>query len=234
MTMVLAIMQPYFLPYIGYFQLMKAVDKFVLYDDVNFINRGYINRNNLLVNGKASLFTIPLKDASQNKLIYEVGLSDDNSWQKKLTRTVEQSYKKAPQFETVFPLFLDIVAYVPQNIGDFCYYSLTQINGYLGIGTQLVPSSAIYGNEQLKREERILDICRLEKATHYINPQGGIALYDRDNFASQRIRLSFLKAGLAPYPQYRDTFVPGLSILDVLMFNDIRRTHELLDQYELV
>ncbi len=232
--MVLAIMQPYFLPYIGYFQLLKAVDKFVLYDDVNFISRGYINRNNLLVNGQASLFTIPLKDASQNKLIYEVGLSDDSSWQKKLTRTVEQSYKKAPQFDTVFPLFLDIVAYTPQNIGDFCYYSLTRISRYLGIDTQLIPSSTIYRNGQLKREERILDICRLENATHYINPQGGIALYDKDNFAKENVQLSFLKAGLVPYPQYRDPFVPGLSILDVLMFNDIGKTNELLNQYELV
>lgn len=227
-------MQPYFLPYIGYFQLLKAVDKFVLYDDVNFINRGFINRNNLLVNGQASLFTIPLKDASQNRLIYEVGLSDDSSWQKKLTRTVEQSYKKAPQFDAVFPLFLDIVAYVPQNIGDFCCYSLTRISRYLGIGTELVPSSTIYRNAQLKKEERILDICRLEGATRYINPQGGIGLYDKDNFARQHIQLSFLKARLAPYTQYREPFVPGLSMLDVLMFNDIGQTHELLDQYELV
>ncbi len=232
--MVLAIMQPYFLPYIGYFQLLKAVDKFVLYDDVNFINRGFINRNNLLVNGRASLFTIPLKDASQNKLIHEVGLSDDTSWQKKLIRTVEQSYKKAPQFETVFPLFLDIVGYVPQNIGDLCYYSLTRISRYLGIGTQIVPSSTIYRNGQLKREKRILDICRLENAIHYINPQGGVTLYDKDYFASRNVQLSFLKANLIPYPQYGDTFVPGLSILDVLMFNDVRQTHNLLDQYELV
>ena len=232
--MVLAIMQPYFLPYIGYFQLLKAVDKFVLYDDVNFINRGFINRNNLLVNGRPSLFTIPLKNASQNKLIFEVELSDDNAWKKKLIKTVEQSYKKAPQFDAIFPLFQDIAGYVPQNIGDFCYYSLTHISRYLGLDTQIVPTSAIYRNSEMKREARILDICRLENATHYINPQGGISLYDKEHFAANNVRLSFLKTGLVPYPQYKEPFVPGLSILDVLMFNDIQQTHNLLDQFELV
>lgn len=231
--MVLAIMQPYFLPYIGYFQLLKAVDKFVLYDDVNFINRGFINRNNLLVNGNASLFTIPLKDASQNKLIREVTLSPDASWKTKLTRTVEQSYRKAPQFGAVFPLFRDIIDFSPSDIGDLCRYSIVQVSRYLGIDTEIVPSSVIYENASLKREERILDICRQESAFHYINPQGGVALYDKETFAQHHVRLSFLKAGLTPYPQFKNPFVPGLSILDVLMFNDIPGVHELLDHYEL-
>lgn len=231
--MILAIMQPYFLPYIGYFQLLKAVDKFVLYDDVNFINRGYINRNNVLVNGNASLFTIPLQNASQNRLIRDVTLSSDAAWQKKLLKTVEQSYRKAPQFETVFPIFHDILSYIPENIAELCHYSLLRVSDYLGITTQIVPSSTIYHNEQLKGQERILDICKQEAADHYINPQGGMALYDKDIFASNGIRLSFLKAQLTPYPQFKAPFVPGLSILDVLMFNSTAGVHTLLDQYEL-
>ncbi|GAA4446266.1 WbqC family protein [Ravibacter arvi] len=231
--MVLAIMQPYFLPYIGYFQLLNVVDRFVLYDDVNFINRGYINRNNILVNGKASLFSIPLKEASQNKLIREIALADDNSWQKKFCRTVEQSYKKAPQFEQVFPVFLDIMGYTPENVGDFCRYALVKIAQHLSINTEIVPSSTIYHNAELRKEERILDICRIEKATRYINPQGGVELYEKGEFAAKGVELSFLKARLTPYPQFGNTFVPGLSILDVLMFNDVGQVQELLQHYEL-
>lgn len=231
--MVLAIMQPYFLPYIGYFQLLKAVDKFVVYDDVNFITRGYINRNNLLVNGNATLFTIPLKDASQNKLICEVSLSEDLSWRKKLLKTVEQSYRKAPMFTSVFPLFETIVRHDADTIAALCRYSLSTVCSYLGITTEIVPSSVGYDNAALKRQERILDICRQEAATHYINPQGGAELYDSAVFASHNVRLSFLKAGLTPYTQFREPFVPGLSILDVLMFNDIPEVHLLLNEYEL-
>lgn len=231
--MVLAIMQPYFLPYIGYIQLVNAVDKFVLYDDVNFINRGYINRNNLLMNGKPLLFTIPLQNASQNRLIREITLTEDKSWQKRLLKTVEQSYRKAPHFETIYPMFAELLAYESENVGDYCLNALQTVCDYLEIGTEIVPSSTIYRNTHLKAQERILDICRQEKASHYINPQGGMELYDRNIFAENGIRLSFLKAKLTPYPQFKAPFVPALSILDVLMFNTVYEVRELLKDYEL-
>lgn len=232
--MVLAIMQPYFLPYIGYFQLLNTVDKFVLYDDVNFITRGYINRNNLLVGGKPSLFTIPLKDASQNKLIREVQLADDNAWRKKLLKTVEQSYRKAPYFGQVYPLFEDMLCAESSHIGEFCHYAISRVCEYLEIKTKIVPSSTIYENAELKKQDRILDICLREKATHYINPQGGMELYDKETFNNNGIKLSFLKANLTPYTQFKEPFVTGLSILDVLMFNSIAETHTLLNSFELV
>lgn len=231
--MVLAIMQPYFLPYIGYIQLVNAVDKFVLYDDVNFINRGYINRNNLLMNGQPLLFTIPLQNASQNRLIREITLTEDKSWQKRLLKTVEQSYRKAPHFETIYPIFTEILAYESDNVGDYCRNALQRVCDYLEIGTEIVPTSSIYRNTHLKAQERILDICRQEKASHYINPQGGMELYDRNIFAENGIKLSFLKAKLTPYPQFKAPFVPALSILDVLMFNTVYEVRELLNDYEL-
>jgi len=232
--MKLAIMQPYFLPYIGYFQLIRAVDKFVLYDDVNFINRGWINRNNLLVNGKANMFTIPLADASQNKLIFEIQVLAEDGWRTRLLKTIQQSYSKAPMFGTVWPLISDIICYKPAHISDYCYYSLKQICSYLHIPTTLSPTSTGYQNTRLKSQDRILDICRQEEAEVYINPSGGAALYDKDVFASQGLSLYFLRSGLIPYPQFRNEFVPGLSIADVLMFNDIPSIHQLLDACELV
>lgn len=101
--MKIAVMQPYLFPYIGYFQLLNAVDMFVVFDDVNFIKKGWINRNNILVNRQKYLFTVPLKDASQNKLIKEVQIADDG-WQEKFLKTVAQSYKKAEFFDEAFAL----------------------------------------------------------------------------------------------------------------------------------
>ncbi|MFA7472589.1 MAG: WbqC family protein [Spirosomataceae bacterium] len=232
--MVLAIMQPYFLPYVGYFQLLGAVDKFVIYDDVNYINRGFINRNNFLFNGQPALFTIPLQKASQNKLIREITLSSDTNWQHKLLKTVEQAYRKAPYFSVIYPLLVDLLAYESENVGDFCHNALVKISNYLELQTEIVPSSTVYDNAHLKGQDRILDICIQEKATHYINPQGGMALYDKGIFAEKGIKLSFLKAGLTPYPQFQEPFVPGLSILDMLMFNSVSQVRELLQHYELV
>ncbi|AKD54980.1 WbqC family protein [Spirosoma radiotolerans] len=233
--MTLAIMQPYFLPYIGYMQLMDAVDTFILYDDVSFINRGWINRNRLLINGQEHLFTIPLKDASQNKRINEVHLADDPKWRSKLLRTIEQGYRKAPCYQQVMPITEKIINFATDSIADLVYFSLIELNQYLGITTRLVASSSIYSNADLKAQERILDICRQESATRYINPIGGIELYDKPTFEESGIKLNFIKAKPVQYPQFgRSAFVPWLSILDVLMFNDIDTVRVLLGEYELV
>lgn len=122
--MKLAIMQPYFLPYIGYFQLINAVDTFVLLDDVNYINKGWINRNQLLLNGKAHLFTLPLQKASQNKLINQLELSNETKWKDKLLKTIETAYKKAPQFHLVFPLISQILQYPESNLSLFIHHSI--------------------------------------------------------------------------------------------------------------
>ncbi|MFC5408933.1 WbqC family protein [Larkinella bovis] len=232
--MTIAIMQPYFLPYIGYLQLMKAVDKFILYDDVAYINRGWINRNRLLLNGKDHLFTIPLKDASQNKRIRDVELSDDPKWRSKLLKTIEQAYRKAPFYTTVYPLLEKIVNLEVRTIAELVGGSLSLLNAYLGIQTEMVPSSTVYGNDELKAQDRILDICLRENASRYINPIGGQELYDRQRFAEEGIDLFFIQSKRVAYPQFKNEFVPWLSIADVLMFNDVPAVQTMLDAYELI
>ncbi|GAB3971082.1 WbqC family protein [Spirosoma terrae] len=232
--MTIAIMQPYFLPYIGYMQLMSAVDKFILYDDVAFINRGWINRNRLLINGQEHLFTIPLKDASQNKLINEVHLADDPKWRSKLLKTIDQGYRKAPYYGTVMPLTEKIINFTTDSIAELIHASLVELNQYLGLTTQLIASSSIYNNTHLKAQERILAICQQEKASHYINPIGGIELYNKSTFVEAGINLSFIQSKRVMYPQFKNEFIPWLSILDVLMFNDVPDVRKLLEEYELV
>ncbi|GAB4045227.1 WbqC family protein [Spirosoma litoris] len=232
--MTLAIMQPYFMPYIGYMQLMSAVDTFVLYDDVAFINRGWINRNRLLINGQEYLFTVPLKDASQNKRINEVHLADDPKWRSKLLKTIEQGYRKAPYYQTVMPLTEKVINFTTDSIADLVYFSLVELNQYLGMTTRLVQSSTIYANEDMKAQARILDICRQENAQRYINPIGGTELYDKPTFDQAGIQLNFIKSNRVEYPQFKNEFVPWLSIIDVLMFNDVATVRTMLTEYELV
>lgn len=232
--MKLAIMQPYFMPYIGYFQLMNLVDKFVLYDDVAFINRGWVNRNRMLLNGKDYLFTIPLKDASQNKRICDIALADDPKWRAKLQKTIEQAYRKAPFYETVLPLTAKIINFEAANVAAFIRHSLEVLTPYMGIETELIPSSTIYENGHLKAQDRILDICRHEKATHYINPIGGMELYQKEDFADAGIRLNFIRSLPITYPQFNHEFVAWLSVLDILMFNEPASIRTMLDKYELV
>ena len=232
--MTLAIMQPYFLPYIGYMQLMSAVDTFVLYDDVAFINRGWINRNRLLINGQEYLFTVPLKDASQNKRINEVRLADDPKWRSKLLKTVEQGYRKAPLYGIVMPLTEKIINFETDSIADLIHNSLVELNQYLGLTTRLVASSTVYDNGQLKAQERILDICRQENATRYINPIGGMELYDKPSFAQASIELHFIQAKRVDYPQLKNDFVPWLSVLDALMFCEVPTVRAMLGEYELI
>ena len=233
--MTIAIMQPYFLPYIGYLQLMDAVDTFVLYDDVAFINRGWINRNRLLINGQEFMFTIPLRDASQNKRINEVHLADDPKWRGKLLKTIEQGYRKASNYGTVMPLTEKIVNFATDSIADLCYNSLVELNQFLGIDTRLVQSSSVYGNNDLKAQQRIIDICRQENATKYINPIGGQELYDKPSFTDQGMTLHFMQSKSLPYPQLKQSeFIPWLSVLDVLMHNDVAATRAMLGDYELV
>ena len=242
--MTLAIMQPYFLPYIGYLQLMNAVDRFVFYDDVAFINRGWVNRNRILVGGKEHLFTVPLKEASQNKTIREIALSDDPKWRGKLLKTIEQSYRKAPLYETVMPMIEKIVNFMADNpsdvsVADYIFHSFTELTAYLAITTALVSSSTIYENGHLKAQERILDICRQEGADQYINPIGGQELYDRNRFAEAGIALHFIQSKRVEYEQRigktgPNEFVPWLSILDALMFNDVNQVRAMFGSFELV
>ena len=232
--MKLAIMQPYIFPYIGYFQLIKAVDKFVLYDDVNFINRGWINRNRILVNGSDSMFTIPLKDASQNKLINEIDVNWDNNWKGKFLKTIEQAYKKAPFYENILPIIEKTIEVQEVQFNKIIENNLRLICEYLEIKTEIISSSTIYQNTDKKAQERILDICLHEKANHYINPIGGLELYDKEIFANENMQMNFIKSSPVEYKQFKNEFVPWLSMIDVLMFNSKEEINKFLDNYELV
>ena len=227
-------MQPYVFPYLGYYQLIKAVDKFVMYDDVNFITRGWVNRNNILVNNKAHLFTIPLKDSSQNRPIRDISVAVDRSWTKKILKTLEHSYKKAPFFEETLSLINNVFDSSLTHIHQISKRSIFIISRYLDLDSEFVDSSSSYNNYQLKGQERILDICRREGADQYVNPIGGQEIYSNVLFENSGIKLNFIKSNAIMYKQFVSEFVPNLSIIDALMFNSKEEVKEMLDEYELI
>ncbi|HEY1053893.1 MAG TPA: WbqC family protein [Emticicia sp.] len=232
--MTIGIMQPYIFPYVGYFQLINAVDKFIIYDDVAYINKGWINRNNILISGKVSMFTLPLISASQNRLIRDIEVDNLEAWSKKFFKTIEQSYKKAPFYQETLAILTEVFQSNPANIGELCTTSLKATCQYLGINTKFIDSSTIYNNQHLKAQERILDICLQEKADHYINPIGGMAIYDKQLFADNKILLNFIKSKPVQYKQFNNEFVPWLSMIDLLMFCPVETIHAYLKEFELV
>lgn len=229
--MKLAIMQPYLFPYLGYFQLIRTVDVFVVYDDVNYINRGWINRNNILVQGKAQLFTMELEGASQNKLINEVGVGGRND---KLLKTIRLNYSKAPYFRQVFPVIEDILNNEEKNLARFLDYQLKQICAYFGFRPLWINSSDVEKDVSLRAQDKILAICEVLGATHYINVPGGKELYERKSFEERGIELSFIQPRPIKYLQFGKDFMPHLSIIDVMMFNDRMQCAKLLEEYDLV
>ncbi|MFD3001626.1 WbqC family protein [Pontibacter toksunensis] len=234
--MKIAIMQPYVFPYIGYFQMLQAVDLFVLYDDVQYTKKGWINRNRILLNGSAHTFTIPCLNPSQNKLIKDISVDWSSKETRKLRATIETAYCKAPYFEEVYPLLEAVLQNKAQEtIADLATESIKQVCSYLGLTTSIKRSSqANYANHELRREDRLVDIVLKENGNEYINAIGGRELYTKASFARHGIQLHFIQSMPISYPQPNGEFVPWLSMVDVLMFNDKDTIATYLKSYKLL
>lgn len=217
----LAVMQPYLFPYLGYFQLMAAVDRFVVLDDVNYINRGWINRNRILVGGKPHTFTMPLDGASQNRLIRDIDIAADyENWAARFLKTLRHAYSGAANFAKAVSTVESILAFPGRNLSDYLTNSLQLICDFMDIRTEIIPTSSVYDKGGLAGADRIMDICAKDGADTYVNPPGGRELYDEDAFAARGVKLEFLEPVLTEYPQCVDTFIPGLSVLDAMMTAD--------------
>ncbi|MCU0605867.1 MAG: WbqC family protein [Candidatus Edwardsbacteria bacterium] len=228
----LAVMQPYFFPYLGYFQLVRAADTFVFYDDVNFIKNGWINRNRILIDGAPHYLTVQLKNASSFSPINRVEFTDNRG---KLLKTIQQAYQKAPFFGQAWPVVEDCLRSDTTLIGELAMRSVTKVSHYLGIDTSFQASSShAAATKGLEKTGRLVEICRLNGATDYINPIGGRSLYRKEDFAGNGIRLSFIRSKDVRYRQNCPQFVPDLSIIDVIMFNSREAIGRMLNEHELI
>lgn len=233
--MKLAIMQPYFFPYIGYFQLLNAVDEFIVYDNIEFTRKGWIHRNRILVNGQPSYITLPVKNDSDYLDVCDRYLAE--SWpaeRKKMLNRIVEAYRKAPYFKTVIPVVEASLNTNESNLFRFIYHSIEQVRNYLSITTPIRVSSQIAIDHALKAQDKVLALCKSLGASEYINPIGGLELYSRHRFAEEKINLYFLKAEAVAYKQFNEVFQPSLSIIDVMMFNPVERIRNFLSRFTFV
>lgn len=232
--MKIAVMQPYLFPYLGYFQLVAAVDTFVIFDDVNYIKKGWINRNRILLNGNEHLFTLSVVDASQNRLIRDVQVCLDMKQADQILELMRHAYAKAPEFARVYPLLEKVFRSQDASLLRILECSIREVAGYLGVTTKFILSSAIEKSPAAKGASKVIDVCKQLHADEYVNPIGGTQLYDAAVFGGQGIQLSFIKSKPVIYLQFGNDFVSGLSMIDVLMFNTREQVRTFLGEYELI
>lgn len=231
--MILGIMQPYFMPYIGYFQLLNAVDKYVIYDNAKYTKKGWINRNRILQNNKDTLISISVEKDSDYLDIKDRSVADSFD-KKKLINQIRESYRKAPYFEQVMSIVEDIINYEEKNLFLYIYNSIKEICKYLNIHTEIIISSTIDVDQTLTGQDRVIAICKTLGAEDYYNAIGGQELYHSKDFEKEGINLRFLSSNLIAYKQFNNDFIPWLSIIDVMMFNSLAEIRDMLNEYKLI
>ena len=223
--MKIAIMQPYIFPYIGYYSLVKSVDHFVFFDDVNYISKGWINRNKIRVNQKEYLFTVPINKASQNTIIKDVEIShtEYTKWYKKFYKTLKHNYNKDPYFKSLEDVVVSVFEEDNTYMRDVCIKSVETLSNQMGFGTKFSKSSDFH--IEGKGQEKIVNICKHLGATTYVNAIGGTSLYDTEYFKSNNISLKFLESK-NPH-EY-------LSVLDLLPKMGLEVLSKECDQYSII
>lgn len=233
--MKVGIMQPYFFPYIGYWQLINAVDKFVVYDNIEFTKKSWIRRNRILVNSQDKLFTLPIKKASDYLDVRERYLSETFPEEgEKLLNQIKISYNKSPQFNTVFPIIEKCIRFDNRNLFEYIYHSILTVLNYLEISTEIIISSSIVMDHSLRNKYRVIETCKKLGGDVYINLIGGMEMYEKEEFRENSIELKFLHTDEFEYKQYDNPFIPNLSIIDVMMFNSKEEINEILSMYKCI
>jgi len=231
--MKIAIMQPYFFPYLAYWQVINAVDKYVVYDDVAYIKGGWINRNNILINNKAHLITLPLENSSSFRNINEIEVIKNKKQIEKVIKAINLAYGKAPYFKDIMPIIEKLILN-NSFISELNYNSIIEINKYLNIKTEIILSGNLKKDNNLKAQDKVIHINKILNSNIYINAIGGQELYNKEDFKKENIELKFIKMLPYKYKQFKNEFVANLSIIDILMFNSIDEIKKLLNNFELI
>lgn len=231
----IGMMQPYLFPYLGYFQLIAAVDEFVLGDDLQYVKEAWINRNRILVNGKPKLITFPLRKGSHLDKINERVLCDEFPEEaEKILRVISAAYTKAPQYDTVIALLADILRFPDRNLARYTENSTRRICDYLGIRTPIHIASDLHIKDVADKQDRVIRTAKKLGGKTYINFIGGVQLYDAERFREAGLALKFHKIDDVTYRQFDNEFVPLLSIIDVMMFNSVDEIREMLPRFSLI
>jgi hypothetical protein len=231
--MIVGIMQPYFFPYIGYFQLIAHCDVFVFHDDVQYIKGGWINRNRIVKDRNACWITIPVLRAAHERPIKDRYYKSDPETRNRLLRRIAAAYRTAPCFGEIYPLLEEIMGFAYTNVATFNIHLIRRVSAHLKIGTPFVLSSKLAKSNNLAGEDRVIEICRCLGATHYVNPIGGRRLYHRDRFSRVGLELGFLEPAVLGGADPAGS-TPPLSIIDDLMHKGEEALACALKEYRVV
>ena len=230
-----AIMQPYLFPYIGYFNLVQESDAFVFYDDVNFIKKGRINRNSILINKQEYNFKVPIKKISQNRLICETEISEKNIFLENFINQLARSYKKAQFFNETINYIYKTFSIDSNSISKVAIKSITNFFEYVEVEKNFIISSKSFQNtKHLDKSDRLIEISKLLGSKRYVNTIGGLELYSKEYFSSKSLELNFIKPNVLSYNQVNSTiFIPKLSIIDLMMNLSKKELLHHLNSYEI-
>lgn len=234
--MKLGIMQPYFLPYLGYYSLIEATDQFILFDIVQYIRHGWIERNQVLNNKNESFYIkVPLEKHSRSTTIQNINIKNSQRWQDTILAQLSQYKKKSKYYTQVVDMLKHSFETTPSNITELNSTILKTTCEYLDMNAKIETFSDmnITLPDVNAPDEWALYISKHMKATEYINPEGGKTFFNVEKYQNENISIKFLKQELRPYKQFTDEFTPGMSIIDVLMFNSINDTKELINAYNV-
>jgi len=235
--MKLGIMQPYFFPYLGYYALLKYVDKWIVFDTVQFIRHGWIERNRILKPTEGwQYISVPLEKHSRDTLIKDIKIKNTEDWKNKIIRQLDHYKKKAPYYNQVINFLQNIFSYNTDSISLLNSYLLNKTCDYIGINFnyEIFSELNITIGSINDPGDWAFEISKAVGADCYINPPGGIELFDKKKFNNAMIDLNFLKINITEYNQSRKTFEPGLSIIDAMMFNSPSEISKMLDDFILI
>lgn len=233
--MKIAIMQPYFFPYIGYFSLIKNTDHFIFFDTPQYIRKGWINRNRIIgANGDATFFSVPVQKMPRETAINKMLISQNEDWKQKILGQLN-IYKRAPHYLEVLELVQSTLNIQTLSISELAIKSIINTCEYLGIKVE----SDIFSRMNISLpqingpDEWALYITKQLGYDTYVNPPGGKSFFSREKYINENIELQFLSTEIVPYRQKGTEFIPALSIIDVMMFCDVQTIHKMLDNYKL-
>lgn len=244
----IGIMQSYFFPYIGYFQLIDSVDTFIIYEYVSFRKKSWVTRNRILDKGKDTpiYINVPVFGKSSNKLMKEINIGRDDEWKKKLLKLIHFNYKKAKHYNEIYPFLEDLISTSEDNLHDYNSKAISKICTLLNIKTNIIHENTLGENLELElqrdseiiesntKSERIIRLCEKYNATTYVNPIGGVELYDKKYFQERNTGLCFVNTEEYSYQQFGDNFTPHLSIIDMLMHAGVDETKKNIKKYKLI
>ena len=227
-----AIMQPYFLPYIGYFSLIKETDRWIIFDNTQYKKQSWGNRNRILKMGEGwTWINIPVKKHSRETFYMNIEIRNELEWKNKIIRQFEYYKQKAPYYKKVIKLIDEIISPEFDYLVDLNIHSMVKICEYLNIPFEYVRLSEL--DLQIDKVKNSgdwgLQICKIMNAKSYINPYMGHFMFNQKDWDTEGIKLQFLMNRNLKYSQKRNIFEEKLSIIDVLMWNSIEEVNLLMD-----